>query len=309
MRYRVLGQTGMRVSVIGFGASPLGGVFRNVTEEECVRAVHTALDAGINYFDCSPYYGLTKAETMLGKCLAGVPRSRYCLATKVGRYGDNTFDFSAQRVTAGLEESLKRLRVDYVDLLQCHDIEFGALKQIPEETVPALRKLQKSGKTRFIGITGLPLKIFPAVIDQAPVDTILSYCHYCLNDTALLGLIPYLKARQVGIISASPLAMGLLSEKGPPSWHPAGEDIKRACAQAAACCKRQGADISRLAMQFALANEDIATTLVGTATAAHIKNNLAALEAPCDPALAKEVAAILEPIKNKTWPQGRLENN
>ena len=309
MRYRVLGTTGMKVSVIGFGASPLGGVFRNVTAEECAPAVRTALDAGINYFDCSPFYGLTKAETMLGNCLAGVPRSQYYLATKVGRYGNNSFDFSARRVTASLDESLKRLRVEHVDLLQCHDIEFGDLRQIAEETVPALRKLQKSGKARFIGITGLPLKVFPAVIDHAKVDTILSYCHYCLNDTALLGLVPYLKSRQVGIISASPLAMGLLSEKGPPSWHPAGDEIKLACAKAAAHCKNKGADISRLAMQFALANEDIATTLVGTATEAHVRNNLAALEAPWDQALAKEVLAILEPVRNRTWPQGRRENN
>ena len=311
MKYRVLGKTGMRVSVIGFGASPLGGVFRNVTEEECVRAVRTALDSGINYFDCSPYYGLTKAETMLGKCLAGVPRDKYYLATKAGRYGDSSslFDFSARRVTASLDESLNRLRVGHVDLLQCHDVEFGDLKQICEETVPALRKLQKAGKVRFIGITGLPLKVFPAVIDHAKVDTILSYCHYCLNDTALLGLIPYLKARQVGIINASPLAMGLLSDRGPPPWHPAPDDIRQACLKAIAHCKSKGANLSLLAMQFALANEDIATTLVGTATETHVKNNLAALEAPCDEALAKEVLAILAPIENKTWLSGRPENN
>lgn len=309
MKCRVLGKTGMKVSVIGFGASPLGGVFRNVTEEECVRAVQTALDSGINYFDCSPYYGLTKAETMLGKCLAGVPRDKYYLATKVGRYGDNYFDFSARRVTAGLDESLKRLRLEHVDLLQCHDIEFSDLKRIYEETVPALRRLQESGKVRFIGITGLPLKVFPAILDHVKVDTILSYCHYCLNDTALLGLIPYLKSRQVGIINASPLAMGLLSDRGPPPWHPAQDDIRQACLKAIAHCKSKGTDLSLLAMQFALANEDIATTLVGTATEAHVKNNLAALESPYDQALVSEVLAILEPVKNKTWLSGRPENN
>lgn len=309
MKYRVLGQTGMKVSVIGFGASPLGGVFRNVTEEECTRAVRLALDSGINYFDCSPYYGLTKAETMLGQCLAGVRRDKYYLATKVGRYGDNYFDFSARRVTASLDESLKRLRVSHVDLLQCHDIEFGDLKQIAEETVPALRKLQKSGKARFVGLTGLPLKVFPAVIDHAKVDTILSYCHYCLNDTALLGLVPYLKSRRVGIINASPLAMGLLSHRGPPPWHPAPDDIRQACLKALAHCKSKGADLSLLGMQFALANEDIATTLVGTATEAHMMRNLAALHAPYDEALAKEVLAILEPVRNITWQSGRPENN
>ena len=163
MKYRVLGKTGMKVSVIGFGASPLGGVFRNVTEEECLRAVRTALDAGINYFDCSPYYGVTKAETVLGKALKTVQRKRYILATKVGQYADGVFDFSAERVTRSLDESCARLGVEYIDLLQCHDIEFADLNQIVNETLPALVKLREKGRIGHIGITGLPLKIFPSV--------------------------------------------------------------------------------------------------------------------------------------------------
>src|SRR5207253_2271890 len=106
-----------------------------------------------------PYYGLTKAETVLGRALRGVPRDRYILATKVGRYGNDAkdFDFSAARVARSLEESLQRLGVDHVDLIQAHDIEFGDLDQVVEETVPALRALQAQGKARFVGVTGLPL--------------------------------------------------------------------------------------------------------------------------------------------------------
>lgn len=101
--------------------------------------------------------------------------------------------------------------------------------QIVNETIPALLKLKEVGKIRFIGITGLPLGIFTYVLDRVPpgsVDVILSYCHYSINDNALEDLLPYLKSKGVGVISASPLAMGLLTENGPPEWHPASPELK-----------------------------------------------------------------------------------
>src|SRR5947209_20194117 len=103
MIYRPLGQTGLQVSALSYGASPLGSVFRPIDEAEGIRTVHAAVDLGINFIDVSPYYGLTKAETVLGKALAALPRDRYLLATKVGRYGAEEFDFSAARVTASVE--------------------------------------------------------------------------------------------------------------------------------------------------------------------------------------------------------------
>src|ERR1041385_1323003 len=133
MKYRPCGPTGLQVSVLSYGASPLGSVFRPVDEAEGIRTVHTALDLGINFIDVSPYYGLTRAEEVLGRALATVPRDRYLLATKGGRYGESEFDFSAARVTASVEESLRRLGVEYVDLIQCHDIEFGDLDQVVNE--------------------------------------------------------------------------------------------------------------------------------------------------------------------------------
>ncbi len=309
MRYRDLGQTGLRVSVLSYGASPLGSVFRAIDEAEGMRAVHAALDLGVNFIDVSPYYGLTRAETVLGKALRGVPRGRYYLATKVGRYGEASFDFSAARVTASLDESLARLGVDYVDLLQCHDIEFADLDQIVNETLPALRRLQAQGKARFVGITGLPLSIFRSVLDRADVDTVLSYCHYCLNDDSLTALLPYLKRRGVGVINASPLCMGLLSDRGAPAWHPASARLKAAAAEAAAFCRRQGADISKLAIQFSVANPSIATTLVGTASPTNLERNVRWIDEPIDASLLAAVQRILAPVHNETWPSGRPENN
>jgi L-galactose dehydrogenase len=309
MDYRTLGKTGLSVSVLSYGASSLGGVFRPVDETEGIRAVQTALDLGINFIDVSPYYGLTRAETVLGKALKGIPRDRYYLATKVGRYGEAEFDFSAGRVTASVDESLARLGLDYIDLIQCHDIEFGSLDQVVNETLPALRKLQQQGKVGFVGITGLPLKIFRYVLERAEVDTILSYCHYSLNDTSLTGLIPFLQEKGVGVISASPLSMGLLTERGAPGWHPAPAEIRAACARAAAHCRSKGVDIAQLAMQFALANPNIQTTLVGTASPENIRKNVAWLETPLDQELLAEVQAILKPVLNQSWPSGRPENN
>jgi len=309
MEYRDLGQTGLKVSVLSFGASSLGSVFRNIDEAEGIRTVHTAIDLGINFIDVSPYYGLTKAETVLGKALKEIPRDAYYLATKLGRYSDAEFDFSASRVGTSVDESLARLNIDHIDLIQCHDIEFGSLDQIVNETIPAMRKLQEQGKVQFIGITGLPLKIFRYVLDRTEVDTILSYCHHTLNDISLKTLIPYLKEKQVGIINASPLGLGLLTNRGAPAWHPASDEIKETCARASAHCRSKGVDIAQLAIQFALDNPDLSTTLVGTANPEHLRQNVEWLETPINYELLAEVQAILAPIRNETWLYGRPENN
>ncbi len=309
MEYRKLGKTGLDVSVLSFGASSLGSVFRHIDESEGIRAVHVALDLGINLIDCSPFYGITTAETVLGKALRGIPREKYILATKVGRYGEDEFDFSAERVTRSVDESLKRLGVEYIDIIQCHDIEYVPLDQIVDETIPALRKVQETGKAGFVGITGFPLAIFPAIMERIEIDTILSYAHYSLNDTTLQGLIPYLQAKDVGIIGASPLSMGLLTNRGSPDWHPATDEIKDGCAAAAAFCREQGVDIAQLAVQFSLRNRDIHSTLIGSANPDNMRRNVEWLDAPVDEALIEAVLELLAPIRDKTWQTGLPENN
>jgi len=310
MKYRRLGKTGLDVSVLSFGASSLGSVFRDTDERESVRTVHEAVDLGINLIDVSPYYGLTKAETVLGKALKDMARDRYYLSTKAGRYGVDQFDFSKARILASVEESLARLHVDYMDILYLHDIEFVPEQIILEEALPALETLKEQGKIRFSGISGLPLAIFESLLPRMEVDSILSYCHYSLNDTTLLALLPLLEARGgVGLVNASPLSMGLLSPRGAPDWHPADEEIRKACRAAAELCASRGADIAKLAVQFSTSDERIPTTLVSTANPANLRNNARWVCEDMDRELLAAVQDVLRPVKDRTWPSGRPEYN
>src|SRR5260221_4124117 len=167
MQFRPLGRTGLNLSTLSFGASSLGQEFRQVDVNEALRSVHVALDLGMNFIDTSPFYGRGMSECLLGVALRDMPRSRYYLGTKLGRYDAAHFDFSARRVIESVDVSLHRMGVDYLDICLCHDIEFVPMQQIVEETLPALRKVQKAGKVRFVGVSGYPMKLFRFVMDQA----------------------------------------------------------------------------------------------------------------------------------------------
>jgi len=309
MKLRTLGKTGLEVSALSFGASSLGSVFRQTDDAEAIRTVHAALDAGINYIDVSPYYGATKAETVLGRAIGQTSRSRFYLSTKAGRYGVDTFDFSGDRIVSSLEESLRRLQTEYVDILFLHDIEFVEPDIILEEAIPALVRLKDQGKIRFAGICGLPLALFERMLPNDQIDAIISYCHYSLNDTSLLSLLPLLNECGVGLVNASPLSMGLLGTRGTPDWHLASPALKEACLRAAQFAAERGEDIAKLAIQFSTRNDRIPTTLVSTANPDNIIRNAQWTEEPVDEQLLNEVLEILKPIHNKTWVSGLPQYN
>lgn len=274
--------------------------------------MHEAVKLGINFFDCSPYYGLTRAETVLGKAFKDLPRDSFVISTKVGRYGDDKFDFSAERVTLSVEESMNRLNVDYIDIIQCHDIEFGDLDQVATETIPALLKLKESGKVRAIGITGFPLEIFPYVLEAAPpgsIDVILSYCHHTVQNDRLKLLLPAMKRRGVGVINASPLCMGLLTDRGGPDWHPADDETKAACREASRFCKENGLDLPTLALSFAH-NVDptmISSTLVGIDSIDTLKKSIDIFQGECQTKAIEQVQKILAPVANRRWRSGHFD--
>ncbi len=309
MQLRELGKTGLKLSVVSYGAASIGNEYGNLDEAQGIRSLHVALDGGVNFIDTSPYYGRTLAEKVLGKAFKEIRRDRFILGTKCGRYDVEQFDFSAERVTRSVNESLERMGLDYLDIIQCHDIEFGNLNQVVNEALPALRKLQQQGKVRFIGVTGFPLKIFRSILDRAELDCMLSYCHYSLNNTSLLGLIPRLKSKRVGIMSASPFSERLLTRQSLPVWHHAPPLLREYCRKAVDFCDRKGLDIASLAIRFCIENPDITTTVAGTANPVNMANILKWIEQPLDRGLLAEVQTLLDPVKSVLWPVGRPENS
>jgi L-galactose dehydrogenase len=309
MEYKQLGNTDIKASVLSFGASPLGDEFRKTTAEERQRAVDLAIDQGINYFDTSPYYGRTLSETRLGECLKG-KRDKVYIATKCGRYDSDKFDFSTGRILKSIDESLERLQTDYVDILQAHDIEFGDMNQVLEEAVPAMMKIKESGKARYIGVTGLQLKVLAKVAEVHPIDEILSYCRYNLMiDDMDEMLTPICKQKGIGLVNASPLHMRILTETGAPDWHPAPDNVKAAGVAVVKLCKERGYDPADVALRFCIDHEYAATTLVGMSRPDHVERNIKGLNAKIDPELFADIAKIVEPVKNITWQSGRPVNN
>lgn len=312
MRYKELGKTGMKISHLCFGASSLGSVFRSTKEAESIEAVEAAIEGGINFIDVSPYYGHYKAETVLGKALKRIPREKYYLSTKVGRYGKdgvNTWDYSAKRATESVQESMERLGIDHIDLINVHDIEFqanmdGGLQKVVDETLPALVELKKKGLVGHVGITDLQLENLKWVVEhseEGTVESILNFCHYCLNDDKLKDFIDFFESRGIGIINASPLSMGLLSQRGVPDWHPAPRPLVEACAKAAQRCTEKNYPIERLAIQYAVSNPHIAGTLFSSANPDNVKRNIQWANEEPDWELVKEVQDIIGDQKRVSW--------
>ena len=309
MKFRPLGNTGMDLSVLSFGASSLGQEFRKVDIHEALQSVPTALDCGMNFIDTSPFYGRGMSEVLLGVALKNIPRDSYYLGTKLGRYDANHFDFSASRVVESVDVSLHRLGVDHLDICLCHDIEYVDMQQIVDETLPALRKIQEQGKVRFIGISGYPMNIFSFILEQTDLDVVLSYNHYTLQNTMFAGLVPMLQERGVGIMNAAPFSARLLTNAPLPPWHKATEEVRAICQKAAEFCSDHGVDIAQLAVQFSVAHPDMTTCVTGSANPERIRQWSEWLEQPIDQSLLESVLEILQPINNWFYVEGREENN
>lgn len=312
MQYNEIGKTGMKVTQLSFGASSLGGVFHSVREADAIQAVFTAVELGMNFIDVSPYYGHYKAETVLGKALQQIPRDKYYLSTKVGRYGKdgvNTWDYSAKRAQESVYESMERLHVDHIDLINVHDIEFqaslpGGLQKVCDETLPALCELRDKGIVSHVGITDLQPENIRWVIEHVPAGTVeatLCFCHYSLNDELLTDYFDFFEQNNVGVINASPLSMGLLGTRGVPDWHPAPKPLVEACARAVAHCNAKGYPAEKLAIQYAISSPRIATTLFSSANPDNVRKNWQYAEEPIDWQLVQEVQNIIGDQMRVRW--------
>lgn len=299
-----LNNDGPAVSAIALGGASLGGVYQDVSQAEASNLVAAALETGVNLIDVAPYYGLTRAETALGAALKGASRHNFVLMTKIGRYGDKAWDFSREATLRSLDESRARLGVDYIDVLQCHDIEHGDQRQLLDEALPLMRELKVQGAIGRIGVTGYDLPFLEEVALSQGVDTVMAYCTYTLQDRRLAASARRLNAAGISVFNASPLGMGLLTDQGPPDWHPGHASVHAAAAEAAGLCREAGTDLSRVALQFALQNaaqNGIASTVVGMSKPSNLTRNIEALTAPIDPEILAAVEAILAPVLDKGW--------
>lgn len=310
--HTTLPRTGVRVSRIGFGCAGLGNEYGGLTDDDATAVVHHAIDRGITYFDTSTYYGRGLSEERLGRALTG-HRDRIVLATKGGRFDaplETGFDFSYGSIIKMCEASLRRLRTDFIDVYQLHDIEFGDKDEVFGEAVRALIDLKAAGKVRHIGVTGYPLRLLAEAVEAFPLDVVLSYCRYNLMDRSLLEhLTPVARRRGAAVINGSILHMGLLSERGPQGWHPATERAKAVAARVREHCRDAGIAVSALAVQFALANDDVSVTLLGSSRIATLDSALAAAEAPVQEDLITEIEAVIGAENlNLAWASGRPEH-
>lgn len=306
MKMTPLGRTGLSISALAFGGAQLGQQYGPVSTAQAAEIVHAAIDAGVNLLDTSAFYGQGTSESILGEVLQGGWRDRVAICTKAGRLDRDVFDFSAAGMRTCFEASLKRLRTDHVEILLAHDIEFADdFERVFDETARVLHDLKQEGKTRWIGMSCLPLGLLRRAIERCQLDVVISYCHYNLQNQQLLTeLLPIADAHGVGVLNASPLAMGLLTNQGPQPWHPGGEEVKSACRAAAAYCQSQGADIAELGMQYCFAEGRIPSTITGAATMAELQGNIQAMQTLPDAGLLAEVQRILRPVQNLMWPSG-----
>ena len=310
MQRRKLGNTSLELPILSFGASSLGAEFRKVTLEEVFASIRAALELDMNFIDTSPFYGRGMSEVLLGVALRDVPRDSYTICTKLGRYDVGHFDFSAKRVAESIDVSLHRLGCGHLDIVLCHDIEFVPLQQIVDETLPALRRAQAAGKVRYVGISGYPQKIFHTILAQTDLDCVLSYNQYTLQNTRFADeTIPLLKQRGVGIMNAGPFSARLLTNAPLPVWFRDPTDVQLAARAAAEHCQRRGVDIAQLALQFCLLNEDITTTVAGSANPDNVRKWAQWASQPIDRELLREVLDILAPVHNIGHREGLPENN
>lgn len=318
MTYIPLGNTGLNVSKIALGTAGFCYFYGDYDIEECKKTVHEAIKKGINIIDTAPWYGHGESEKILGLCLEGIPRKAYYLNTKCCRYAKDPalmFDFSAERTRRSIDESLKRLKQDYVDVLQIHDIEFSEnLDLVLKETLPTVQEICRTGKARYIGITGYPLSVLKECVERShvPIDTVLTYCRSTMIDNSLDDYLNFFQSKNLGIINAAVQSMGVLTNNGPEPWHPADNTTKEVCRKAAEYCKKENVELGKLAFHYSLKHGAGDSILVGIKTRTLLNYNLDVLYNGLNPKEQEVYAEVLKILKklspNRHWENVELEN-
>lgn len=309
MKTAPLGSTDLSVSEIAFGTAPLGQLFGPVPLEDGVAAVQAAIDHGITLFDTAPYYG--DAEERLGIALEG-RREQVLVSTKTGRFPGEEFDFSPSRIRASLENSLRLLRTDHVDIFFLHDIDFVNLDDILADSIDTIHQLKAEGKVRAVGTSSYGLTAAKRVIVEAGVDVVLNFAHGTLLDNTMeeaLGEVA--RTNNVELFNAAAVALGALTP-GVLTRDAAGFLAPPAVISAARAmteiCQDRGADIAFLANQYAIQRSGALSTVIGTTRLPHLRSAVEAAVTPIDEDLLSEVLQHRPRAADHQWSIGRPEN-
>ncbi|CAN7704577.1 aldo/keto reductase [Paenibacillus sp. LjRoot153] len=294
MEYTTFGRTGLRVSKLGLGGAPLGGVFGPADERDVEKMIHEALDSGINFIDTAPSYGRGESERRIGKALNGGRRNEVMLASKAVGPGES---FNYATTIRSVEHSLERLQTDWIDLLQIHDVEQVPYETIVNETLPALEKLRDDGKIRYIGVSTRILSLLQRYVWLNRFDSIQFYARYMLIDhTAKDELLPLATEKEIGVINGSVLGLGLLADTPAPFLRPnLIDEAATRMEQLRFLRKTAPHGLVEPAMRFSLSNPGIHVTLTGAATPDVLRTNLAFCDGHgLDPDELQQVYALFQ---------------
>jgi D-threo-aldose 1-dehydrogenase len=298
-----LGRGGLRVSALALGTAPLGNLFAPVPEEDATATVRAALEAGLTYVDTAPHYGLGLAERRLGRLLAGLPRDRFVVSTKVGRlvrplapgetadpegFADSppakrVWDLSGDGVRRSLEESLERLGLDRVDIVLVHDPDDHE-REAYEQALPALIGLRDQGVVTAIGAGMNQAEMLTRFVRDLDIDVVLVAGRYSLLDQrALAELLPTCAARGTAVVVGGVFNSGLLADPRPGAtfdYAPAPPELVDRAARLAEVCARHGTPLRAAALAFPFGHPAVTSVLVGARSAAEVQDAAACFEWP-----------------------------
>ena len=273
---RRLGRTELEVTCLGMGGAGVGR--GDVTDDEAIEAVHRAIDLGINYLDTAPLYG--ESERRVGLALAGGWREKIYLATKIGTHPEWRGDFSASGTRRSVENSLRLLGTDCLDVCLVHDPDSMDPVVAKDGAFDELQRMREEGLLKFIGLGVRQHEFHKIAIETGVVDVILTYLDYTLlSQTANDWLLPLAAENDIGVINGSPIAMGLLSGIEPDisaeRMHLDTSDAERAH-RLWQWATDNNLNILNLALQFCFHQSRIAMSLTGSRNATEVEQNFAA---------------------------------
>jgi D-threo-aldose 1-dehydrogenase len=300
-----IGRTGLKVSRLGFGGVPLGGLYQDVSQEDAGATVRRALELGINYFDTAPIYGFGKSEIRLGRELAACHRDSIVVATKVGytllpegaerdqkvfhRFANvppmqPVFDFSYDGIMRTFEDSLKRLNLERVDILNIHDPD-DHWKEAIEIVYPALHRLRNDGVVRAIGVGMNQAEMLARFAREGDFDCLLLAGRYTLIDhTGLRELLPICERKGISVIIGGPYNSGILATGAGPgatyNYVDASPAMLEKVAAIEAVCGRHQVPLQAAALQFPMAHPAVAAIIPGARSVAEVEQNCLRFELP-----------------------------